>query len=112
MSTATNVTVLMKKAGAMPTPAMSRPAAPGPSSRAKLNDAEFSPTALGMSSLPTISETNACRAGLSAAVITPNTNASRYIRYRCIEPVAVSTPISSDTAAMDTWVTISTLRLS
>ena len=95
----------------MPTPAISRPDAPGPSSRAKLKDAEFSPTALEMSSLPTISETNDCRAGLSAAVITPNTNASRYIRYRCIDPLAVSTPISREMKAMDTWVTISNLRL-
>jgi len=73
--TAANDAVLMKNAGAIPTKAMSRPAVPGPSSRAKLNDAELSPTAFGMSASGTSSETNDCRAGLSIAVMQPNANA-------------------------------------
>ena len=39
--------------------------------RPRLNDAEFSETALASLSSGTISETKACRAGLSMAVTTP-----------------------------------------
>ena len=58
-----------------PSQAMNPPASAGPIMRARLNDAEFSPTALGSWSCPTISFTNACRAGASNAVPMPNTKA-------------------------------------
>ena len=59
-----------------PRAAISRPASAGPIIRARLNDAEFRPTALVRSSGPTISLTNDCRAGASKADPIPNTNAS------------------------------------
>ena len=56
---ARKLSALMSMPGATPTAAMSRPAAPGPMSRAALNDIELRPTALGISRSATISETNA-----------------------------------------------------
>ena len=66
--TKTKVTVLSSSAGPTPHSAMTTPARPGPMRRPRLNDAEFSETALVSLSSGTISETNACRAGLSMAV--------------------------------------------
>jgi hypothetical protein len=72
---ARNETALRKKAGAIPTAAISPPAAAGPSTRAVLKLALFRPTALATRSGPTISLTNDCRAGMSKAVATPSSRA-------------------------------------
>lgn len=56
---ARKLSALMSMPGATPTAAMSRPAAPGPISRAALKDIELRPTALGINESATISETKA-----------------------------------------------------
>lgn len=61
--------------GPVPIQWISRPTRPGPISRAALKEAEFRPTALDNSSLPTISTTNDCRVGASNAVPRPNMKA-------------------------------------
>jgi hypothetical protein len=58
-----------------PSQAISRPATAGPIIRARLNDAEFRPTALASWSVSTISLTNVCRAGVSNAVAAPKAKA-------------------------------------
>ena len=68
---------LPRKTHAVPTPSMSSPAAAGPTMRAALNVALFSPTAFGSSSVPTSSDTKAWRVGLSNAVATPSRKAKR-----------------------------------
>ena len=55
---------------------MSRPASAGPTMRAVLNVAELMATALGRSSRPTISTTNAWRVGMSTALLKPSRRAS------------------------------------
>ena len=59
-----------------PIQAMRTPAAAGPIMRARLNEAELRPMALGRLSWVTISLTNAWRAGMSKAAADPNTKAS------------------------------------
>ena len=59
-----------------PSTPISRPARAGPISRATLNAAALSPTALVRSSGPTISETKDWRVGASKADAMPNVNAS------------------------------------
>ena len=75
-TTARNEAALMMKTQPMPMLAMSRPATPGPISRAALNDALFKPTALGRSSSGTISVTKVWRDGESIAATTPDSSAS------------------------------------
>ena len=53
------VAALMRKHGATPTTAISNPATAGPMMRVPLNSAELKPTALTISSRPTISTTKA-----------------------------------------------------
>lgn len=60
----------------MPQLAITNPPMAGPTSRALLNWAEVSPTALTTCSRPTSSVTNDCRAGLSNAFVSPSTTAS------------------------------------
>ncbi len=67
---------LNRNAQPLPTPVITTPATAGPISRADWKLAEFSETALRSSCGPTISETNACRAGLSTTVARPTTKAS------------------------------------
>ncbi len=66
---------MRKKAGAIPTTAISTPATAGPTTRAVLKLALFSPTALATRSGPTISVTNDCLAGMSKAVTQPSSRA-------------------------------------
>ena len=62
----------MAKHHPSPTAAMSTPAIDGPSRRAPLTIDELSAMALGRSSRSsTISTTNACRAGMSKALMSP-----------------------------------------
>ncbi len=70
-STATKLNVFTANTGQMPTQAIISPAMAGPISRAPLNDALFSPTALLSRSSGTTSDTNACRAGASKPQSTP-----------------------------------------
>lgn len=84
----------------------------GPTARPTLASVLLSVTALRMSPPPTISETNASRAGLSSAVATPNTVAITNTIHRLMAPVTTSNPSASDAPASDDWVTRSVLRLS
>ena len=68
---------MRKKAGAIPTTAISTPATAGPTTRAVLKLALLRPTALATRSGPTISLTNDWRAGMSKAVATPSSRARR-----------------------------------
>ena len=61
----------------MPTVPMRMPPTAGPVTRAVLNTALFSATALATSSGPTISMTNDWRVGLSTTVMQPPTKTSR-----------------------------------
>src|SRR5450759_5977880 len=65
MMTATNDTVLKRKQAPTPTLTMRTPASAGPTARAALTIELFKETALATRSVPTISGTKACRAGLS-----------------------------------------------
>jgi len=66
---------LMMKTQPGPTPAMSRPARPGPISRAPVKDALLRPTAFGRPSGGTNWATKVCRAGASKALATPSASA-------------------------------------
>ncbi len=69
-------TPLAKKHHDTPSPAMTRPAIAGPMTRAAMNMALLRLTALLTCSSPTISTTNARRAGLSTALTAPSPSAS------------------------------------
>ncbi len=73
---APKLTPLMMNTQPGPTPAISRPARPGPISRAPVNDALLSPTAFGRPSGGTSCATNVCRAGASNALATPRRRAN------------------------------------
>ena len=59
----------------VPSAAIVSPASAGPRIRAVLNVAALSDIALGSNGLPTSSETNDCRTGVSTAVTTPHSAA-------------------------------------
>ncbi len=94
-----------------PIRAISTPARAGPIIRARLNDAEFSPTALARSLLSTISLTNAWRAGTSSALAVPNRNVRTYTCHTVIELVIASRPITRAVAPMIDCVQLRTVRL-
>ena len=75
--TATKLAASIANAIATPTAAMVRPAIAGPMTRAPLNIAELSATALPMSSRPTISTAKAWRTGMSTELTVPMIRASR-----------------------------------
>ena len=66
--------------------AMSTPPMAGPMTRAPFMTTLFRLTALGRSSLPTISMTKVWRAGLSNMFTTPSSNDSRYTSHRWTDP--------------------------
>src|SRR6266545_5996683 len=109
-STAEYVSPLTMITGPVPNQWISRPARPGPISRAALNEAEFSPTAFGRSSRPTISTTNDWRVGASNAVPTPNRKASAKTCHTVATCVTASRPRASDTRLRPSWVSASTRR--
>ncbi len=88
--TGRNVAALTVKASPSPTATTSRPATAGPAVRATLNIVELRAMALVRSSLPTISTTNACRAGTSSARPTPKMKASAITCHTWTKPVTVS----------------------
>ena len=74
--TATKLAAFARNAAPTPHAAIASPPSAGPMRRPPLNSAELSATAVDMSSVPpTISTTNAWRAGTSNAFTTPNTTA-------------------------------------
>ena len=109
--TAPKLAALTRNAGAVPSPAMTRPATPGPASRARLNEALFSATALGRSPAGTSSETNAWRAGASNALAMPRPSARTYTCQSWAVPVAASSPRHRAKNPMAVWVTTRSLRL-
>ena len=70
--TARKLNALTRTRRRSPTAPMVRPAIAGPTTRAPLNMAELSATALPMSSRPTISIANAWRTGMSTAFAQPS----------------------------------------
>ena len=80
--------------------------------RAELKVALLRPTAFGSSSGPTSSLTKACRVGMSMQLARPRPNARAYTCHSSTEPVTVSSPSTSASTPIDTWVPTSRRRLS
>ena len=74
--TGTKLAAFKKNVPPTPMAAIVRPPMAGPTMRAPLKRMLFSGTAFRSRSLPTISGTNACRVGLSKALLTPSASAS------------------------------------
>ena len=92
-----------------PTAWMSRPDRAGPSSAPNWKTDEFRLTALRMCRVPTSSETNTCRVGLSTAVTKPRIVATTNTCHACTVWVRVSSPRVSAIDAATDWV-ISRIR--
>ena len=102
---------MRKKAVGVPTAPITSPAAAGPAIRARLKIALLRAMALGMSPVPTISVTNACRVGLSTSVARPSPKASAYTCQMRTDPVTASTPRVSASSPIAVWVSIRMRRL-
>ncbi|OLB76933.1 MAG: hypothetical protein AUI14_17550 [Actinobacteria bacterium 13_2_20CM_2_71_6] len=84
----------------------------GPMIRAVLNVAALSDSALGNSELPTSSEANGCRNGVSTAATVPHRAAKTYTCQSCTAPLTTSTPISAASTSQTALAIISSTRLS
>ena len=102
---------LTANAGAMPTLAMTRPPAAGPTIRAPWNAAESSATALTTSSRPTVSLTNDCRTTLKSVWARPAHSARMPTCQYATTPVATSVAMVSAVHACAAWVAMSRRRL-
>ena len=80
--------------------------------RAELPTALLSATAFGTRSRPTISSTNAWRAGSSTTVTKPSAIASPNTIQTCTTPVSTISHIATASSAASVCVTSSTLRRS
>jgi len=109
--TATKLSASNRNAAAMPTVAMTMPPMAGPITRAPLNIAEFSATALMRSSRPTISMPNDWRTGMSTAFATPRASAMRTSIQIWIEPVTTSRKTMTARIIFVTCVAMSSRRL-
>jgi hypothetical protein len=109
--TTVNDSAFRRKAMATPKRAMRSPATTGPTMRAVLNAAEFSATALTMSSLPTSSATKDCRVGMSSVFTQPRMVASTHTCQYSTWPKRTSSPRVRASEAMPIWVARSTRRL-
>jgi len=81
-----------RKHGPIPSVAIKSPASTGPAMRAAFITTPFRDTAFGTSRAPTISITNACRAGMSTSVTIPSRKAKTYTIGRLAKPVTVRMP--------------------
>ena len=102
---------MIRKATGIPTAAMTRPATAGPTILARLNVALFSAMAFAIPSLPTISATKVCLAGLSTTATMPSAKASRYTCQTATAPVSASIPRMSASMPMIAWVVSRMRRL-
>ena len=108
-STARKLRALITKATPTPNAPMVRPAMAGPRTRAPLNIAELSETALPTSSGPTISMANDWRTGMSTALAQPRARASRMTIQSSTTPLRVRTAriaartIITACTAMSVW---------
>ena len=109
--TGRKLAALMTSDGPTPQRAIRTPASAGPTRRAPLKDALFSPTALGRSSGPTISDANACRVGLSTAEIAPSMSASAYTCHNSVVFVRTRTARSAALIESSTCVQMRIVRL-
>ena len=91
---------------------MITPAIAGPVIRAEWTRTLLRLTALTTRSGPTISITNACRAGLSTASTRPRRAITAKTIQASTAPSAVSRKSSAAGTAIPVWLTISSLRLS
>ena len=95
----------------MPTVPTRTAAMVGPMTRATFTVVVFSVTASRTRSRPTISWTNACRAGLSAALKVPNSTARTTTCHNRTSPVSTAAPRAAETRPSPACVTSSTRRL-
>jgi hypothetical protein len=100
----------MRNTGPVPKSTIRKPARAGPITRPRLNEALFRPTALDTSSGPTISMTNACRAGASTEAPMPSRAARTNTCQTCTTSVTTSSPRKAPTTPMNACVRISSLR--
>ncbi len=91
-TTARNDTAFTKNTHAVPTVTMRMPASAGPVMRAEFITALFSATAFGTFSGPTISSTNAWRAGSSTTTTRPSAKATANSIHTCATPVMHDQP--------------------
>ena len=91
---------------------MARPATAGPTIRAELNTAALSESAFGSSGMPTSSETNAWRTGVSTALETPSRAANVKTCQSCTRPVRTRTLMASASTVQNALATKSSIRLS
>ena len=109
---ATELRAVKRKTGPTSKAAMARPATAGPTIRAELNTAAFSDSALGSSGVPTSSETNACRTGVSTALAVPSSAAKAKTCQSCTRSVRTSTAMPSASTVQKALATKSSTRLS
>ena len=110
--TARNEIAFTKNTHDGPTDAISTPAIAGPVIRAEFATALLSATALASLSRPTISSTNAWRAGSSTTVTSPSAIASPNTIHTLTTSVSTSNHSTIASSAMRAWVTSRTLRRS
>ena len=102
---------MTRKHGPTPSSAINVPAAAGPRMREQWTTTEFSATALTTRPGPTISTTNAWRAGLSTATIVPRTSTRASTIQACTAPVSASANRVKAGTAIETCVTVNSRRL-
>jgi hypothetical protein len=110
-SIAPNDSAFSRKHGATPIAAITPPASAGPTIRAEWTIRLFRLTALTTRSRPTISITNAWRAGLSTALTAPRTNTSASTIHASAAPELASAHSVSAGIAISACVTMSSRRL-
>ena len=111
-SIAAKLSAFRPKQGATPQRAMITPAIAGPTIRAEWTSTELRLTALTTRSGPTISITNACRAGLSTARTSPRRAITANTIQASTAPRAVRANRTVAGTAIPVWEIISSLRLS
>lgn len=112
MTVPKKVTAFITITGPVPTALMSRPAPAGPTICATLEYVAVIAEALGSSSGPTISLTNAIRAGVSTALMQPTARASRLMCHSRTSPARTSTARSSARPPAATLAATRSRRLS
>jgi hypothetical protein len=105
ITAAPNETPLARKHGAIPTVAISAPAAAGPMTRAMLMVTELRVIALPSWSSATISAMKLCRVGLSKTLTQPSANAITATIHSSIWWVATSAASNRARRPDSTWVT-------
>jgi len=106
------LSALTRKTGPVPNQAMARPARAGPTMRAELKVAADRASAFGSSRVSTISETNACRTGVSIALTTPSRPAKTKTCQSRTTPDMIINARTRESTLHAALTTMSSLRLS